>query len=577
MNEKVFQEMTDVAREHINADVEYLFSETEKSVLSRFFTNYHKKVFFVRFLPSAISSALLAMYSRIKNPRGLRGHFVDNLLPLILASFLPQFENGMNSDITGITEYIKENEISTLDAFIDHNSDTYALFAEFLENTNVNPEYFKKLAHSGKIQKFLSLFLDKYGHNSIARVGFEAFGIEGISTLAAKSLEWCRPASGFIELSTRFVSMDKAELYPIWREVAVVNGDIATDVKHGMLESFETYKRFMQTGGSSFADFLAKRYAKEVPDGKEMESAVLGETCDVMGNLLPAGTLTSLGIGISGEAMPELIRHLYLDKTPENCALAETIMEEAKKTGANQFLRHVEVSEWQKASWEYLSIGSFQNRVELWTPRNVLVYAPTNDMVERYMDPACVDYGGFREFVELLKKTPRGEFDKLPNQFEYLSAYAVGIMSFRSWRDSQRQTFATHLRTYLTPLLGFYQYDKPAPEWLNEEFTKMHERNKAMYRRMYDAGISSELMQYPLSLGNLIGFQVGANFRELEFVGWQRSKFGVNHEVRQVVLAVEQVLRDAYPWWKDLSRADMTPGYVFARSKKGIPLQEAIS
>jgi len=573
MTEKTFQEMVDVAREYINADVEYEFSETEKSVLSRFFTNYDKKVFFVRFLPSAISSALLAMYSRIKNPRGLRGHFVDNLLPLILVSFLPQFENGANSDVTGVTEYIKENGMSTLDAFIDHNSDTYALFGEFLENTNVNPDYFKKLAHSGKIQKFLSLFLDKYGHNSIARVGFEAFGIEGVSELAAKSIEWNRPASGFIELSTRFVSMEKAELYPIWNEIAVVDKELGEIVKKAIEFSFWRYKTAMESGKDSFedsfAEFLNQRYEKDVPDEKELISAILGETCDVMGNLLPAATLTSVGVGMSGEAMPELIRHLYLDKTPENYALAEAITEEAKKTGANQFLRHVDVSKWQEVSWNYLDVAPFANRFS--TGKNVYLNTFPEKSVSKYIGDAF-----FRENVEEvineLKKNPRNEFDKLPNQFEFISAYADGVMSFRSWRDLHRQTFATHLRTYLTPWIGFYRYDKPAPEWLNKAFVETHGSDAALYGIMQKAGLTSEMMQYPLALGNLVGFQIGANLREFEFITWQRTKFAVNHEVRQTVLAIERELRNAYPWWEGLSRADMMPRYAFARTKKGIPL-----
>ena len=75
-----------------------------------------------------------------------------------------------------------------------------------------------------------------------------------------------------------------------------------------------------------------------------------------------------------------------------------------------------------------------------------------------------------------------------------------------------------------------------------------------------------------MSMGNMIGFQVGGNLLQWEFVGWQRTKFSVNHEVRQIVLGAERLLREAYPWWKNLSRADMTPGYVFARTAKGIPI-----
>ncbi|KKT90624.1 MAG: hypothetical protein UW92_C0032G0002 [Candidatus Jorgensenbacteria bacterium GW2011_GWA2_45_13] len=568
METKVFEQMKEVAREYMNADVEYKFSQTERIVLARFFTNCDKKVFFIRFLPAAISSALLAMYSRIKNPRGLRGHFVDNLLPLILASFLPKLKNEENAN--EVIKYIGKNGIKTIEEFIHHSDDAREAFTQFLKNTNVDPEYFKNLANSGKIRQFLSLFLDKYGHNSIARVAFEAFGIEGISTLAAKSIEWNRPASGFIELSTRFVSMDKAELYPIWDEIAVVDKELARSVKIEMHAAFETYKRLMRTDKTSFAEFLNKQYQNVITDNDEMIRAVMGEICDVMGNLLPAATLTSAGVGMSGEALPELIRHLYLDATPENEALAEMIMEEAKKTGADQFLRHVEISEWQKAAWKYLDTKTFMDM----TMNDTFLSAPNNENLRAYMRHAYIEYEGFEEMLNALKEIPRGEFDKLPNQFEFPSAYATGVMSFRSWRDLHRQTFATHFRTYLTPFLGFYKYDKPAPEWLEKVFSSIHQRNRKLYKKMQEEGISKEMMQYPLALGNLVGFQIGANFREWEFITWQRTKFSVNHEVREIVLKMEDKLRKEYPWWKDISRANTIKKYAFARSKEGIPLPE---
>ena len=140
METKVFEQMKEVAREYMNADVEYKFSQTERIVLARFFTNCDKKVFFIRFLPAAISSALLAMYSRIKNPRGLRGHFVDNLLPLILASFLPKLKNEENAN--EVIKYIGKNGIKTIEEFIHHSDDAREAFTQFLKNTNVDPEYF---------------------------------------------------------------------------------------------------------------------------------------------------------------------------------------------------------------------------------------------------------------------------------------------------------------------------------------------------------------------------------------------------------------------------------------------------
>jgi len=46
----------------------------------------------------------------------------------------------------------------------------------------------------------------------------------------------------------------------------------------------------------------------------------------------------------------------------------------------------------------------------------------------------------------------------------------------------------------------------------------------------------------------------------------------VNDEVRQQFLGFEHTLRAAYPWWERLSRADLTPHYIFARGSTPVTL-----
>ena len=165
----------------------------------------------------------------------------------------------------------------------------------------------------------------------------------------------------------------------------------------------------------------------------------------------------------------------------------------------------------------------------------------------------------------------RNEFDKLPREFEVASVLFQGMMSFRGWRDLQRQGFCTHFRSLVTPNLGFYHYDKPAPSELGRAFDKLYRHNYILYQKLannYQA--SPLLLQYILVLGNTIVFEVAGNLRQFEFCNWQRSKWSVNHEVRQVFVAMEKELPDLLPWWKQISRADLVAAYVFARGEKAI-------
>jgi len=330
---------------------------------------------------------------------------------------------------------------------------------------------------------------------------------------------------------------------------------------------FGEYKRMLEDETEhSFASFLSEIHKDKVPDEKEIKNAAFGEACDVLGNFLPASTLTSLAVSVSGEELPILLKHLYLDKTPENIALAEIIISEAEHTGATQFIRHMDSTEWEMLGWTYLNPKKFEKGGP-GTVRSVML--PEDGYAREVLKDLLSDLIS----LESLKNIKRSSYDKLPAQFESLSMHARGSMTFRGWRDLQRQQYATHVRTLLSPVLGFYEYDKPAPEWLGEVSERVFQTTKEIYEKMSEAVVPPEMMQYAMPLGVHIGFSISMNFRQAEFCAWQRTKFSVNHEVRRIFIQIEEEMRKKYPWWKEISRADITSSYIFARTKDGIPLE----
>ena len=322
--------LLDIAREFVFQTV-YYFSQRETEILRRFFTNTEKRVFFIHTLPANVGAGLIAMYSRIKNTRGLRGVFVDRFLPEFLASTSVVTEEKFGGDPTKALAHFNVVSIETFETNFPGGKE---LLDQFLNAISVDPDYLEEFAQGEKIKKFLSRWLDQYGHNSIARAGSMWVCYEQISILAAKSLEWGRPGSAYIELSTRYVDMSGKNCYPIEKELRILG--VSEELVFNLLD--ESFKRYRNWQGENFSgpfpQFLRDTYGKYFTEApKDLESGVIGETCDVLGNFLPAATLTSVGVAISGEAFPELIKHLLLDETPENYALVELTLQEAKKVG----------------------------------------------------------------------------------------------------------------------------------------------------------------------------------------------------------------------------------------------------
>lgn len=568
MEQSIRDQMNAVARQFVHAPVDYSFTERELAALKPFFSNVDRKVFFVERMPETVSTSLLSMYSRLKNPRGIRGNWVDSLLLSLLAPLLPECaaaieaEGDEDNRAHVVQKWMSDRGIKSLDAFCQYSQALQDLFDVFIAASQ-GYELWRKMANGERIRHFLKMWLDVYGHNSIARMGKLVLCVEDASILVVKSMEWERPGLGKIELSTRYVNETDKGQYPIHLFLQFFSQTAARLAQECQAASMAAYR--VLTGpklSGPFPTFLRERWASIVAPG-DLAGGVFGETCDVLGNLLPSSTLTSVAVAMSAEALPQHLKHLYLDDTPEAFALAEFIIEEAYRVGMGSFVRHEQPTPWEKNSWEYMA-SAVPDRP---------FFAPASLYAEIVLEQVYnVPPLQFRSILERLKSALRNDYDKLPSQFESVTANIWGVMSFRGWRDLQRQSFCAHLRGRVLPLLGFYAYPKPAPPELTKIFADVYRLNRELYAAMQAAHVPVQLAEYPMALGNLIPYYLSGNLRQLEFCNWQRTDFSVNDEVRQEFLKAEHHLREAYPWWGRLSRADMTPHYVFARGKSPVVL-----
>lgn len=519
-------------------------------------------------LHTVIGETLLAMYSRLKNPRGLRGLFVDAFIPQLLSTQLGVVEQEFGGKWQ---KFLAAYGIKTLEQFLGFSQEACEAFDQFMRSVARDPEYLRAIATSPRIAEFAAMYIEGFGHKSIDRMGSVWFCCEQISALAAKSLEWSRPGCGFIELSTRIVDMSVKGCYPIQNEISAgwnIPG-VVDDISRANDLNFRLYRELAGDNFDGvFPQFLRATYAGVYADApKALEAGVIGETCDVLGNLLPCGVLTSVGVHASAEAVPGILRHLLLDGTPENIALVGAIVQEASVAGCAQFARHYEPTEWELEFWRPSHLDS---RPAM-PPSAKLVEPPSPEQIRRVLMRGLGLDGFLGDSVytpSLIVSTPRGQFDKLPRSFELETLAFQGVMSFRSWRDLSRQGFCTHNRSRINPCNGFYEYDKPHPPELDEAFADASDASRIVHSKLIGHGVPAALAEYPLIMGTRVGFTLAADLRELEFCAWQRTKQAVNHEVRQVFLMMENEIRAHLPWWEKISRANMAPAFVFARGSK---------
>ncbi len=197
---------------------------------------------------------------------------------------------------------------------------------EFANNPNRGEEFYKKV------------FLE-YGDDSVAELGEAQVGIEGISNIAAKFIEDQRIGLSYLEKSSRYVSYDKKVngKYLFLNEKNIINSIYYDLYVESCNLDFETYSKNLEPlqkylseidpiDNHLFFDHELKQEVKynNLKNNNDFESAnriyrqtIKAKSLDLLRNLLPASTLTNIGITGNGRAFEYLLSKSYASELDE--------------------------------------------------------------------------------------------------------------------------------------------------------------------------------------------------------------------------------------------------------------------
>jgi len=259
------------------ADSPTEFSDAESALLARFFTNMDRPVFALRNLPEVVKGALFSRYSRTEK----------SLRRVLLDEFINEPDSGF----------------------------------ERLAGTEAGAD---DMVAVRRAEEFYERVLVGYGDDSVAELAGAHVAVERVSTLAAKALEDSRIGISPLEKSTRYVRFDRPGpdgryLYHRGPEVAHPAYEPACDAL------FQAYSRLIDPLTQS----IRERFPIE--DGESdraWKAATRAKALDMLRGLLPAGTLTNLGLFGNGRAFEYLITKLAANELPESRRLAADLHRE---------------------------------------------------------------------------------------------------------------------------------------------------------------------------------------------------------------------------------------------------------
>ena len=261
----------------------YDFSDREKSILDQHFSNTDKHVFAIITPRQVDRGALMSRYSR--SDKTMRKIFLD----------------------------------------------------EFVTNPNRGKEFYSKI-------------LSEYGDDSVAELGEAQLAVEWISNIAAKKIEDGRIGLSYLEKSSRYIPFDRkiGNKYNYYRDERILKSKYADLYIESCDNAFDVYSKSIDLMRKFIAeiepidDFIyfdsisnSEKPFSKLTNQQDIESAkkVYGSTVrsralDILRNLLPAATLTNLGITGNGRAFEYLLTKLYCSELTELRNLASLLNSE---------------------------------------------------------------------------------------------------------------------------------------------------------------------------------------------------------------------------------------------------------
>jgi thymidylate synthase ThyX len=488
------------------------FTEEERALLAPHFTNLDRPVFALVNLPETVKGALFARYSRYQG--SVRRLYLEEFAPEMPAGGRP-FEGEEGERAAGLYERV-----------------------------------------------FLG-----YGDDSIAQVGGAHLACEWVSNILTKLLQRGRLAA-YLEQSTRYIPYDapmagEGSGFRYYRD-----DGLGPEYAAAMDELFGIYSRSLET----VTEWAAERWPRgdDEPE-RAWRSSIRAKALDLLRGLLPAATLSHVGIFASGQAYEQLLLRMMASPLPEARAFATMILEELKKVMPS-FVSRVERPD-RGGEW----IGYLEARreaTERWVARlgldqPELSDAPSVELVEveggeeellaasLYEAAAVPD----RLILDRVRDLPPDEradviaelageranrrhrpgrgWEAVRYRFEIVSDYG-------GFRDLQRHRMLTCQWQSLSPHLGAGVPDEVRQAGAGDEYERALELSRAEYERLEGAGLAAAA-PYALCLGYRIRYVLDLNAREAMHLIELRSGREGHPTYRAVAQAMHERIADVHP------------------------------
>lgn len=483
------------------------FNAAESALLSRYFTNMDRQVFALRNLPEVVKGALFSRYSRTE--KSLRRVLLD--------------------------EFINEP-----DSGFEHLSGSPA----------------DDMVAVRRAEEFYERVLVGYGDDSVAELAGAHVALERVSTLAAKALEDSRIGLSPLEKSTRYVRFDRPA--PDGRYLYHRGPELAHPAYEPVSDAlFQAYSRLIEPLTQS----IRERFPiDEGETDRAWKAATRAKALDMLRGLLPAGTLTNLGLFGNGRAFEYLITKMAASELPECRRLATDLHRELNVVIPSFVKRAIDerygapaAARLAKARHEIRSVAQRAGRMATGPTVTLLEHDPE---AERKVVAAALFpqsdvawkelQGDPAELLERILGDRTNRRQRPPRALEHAQYNFEIVANFAAYRDLHRHRMLTQDRQLLGTALGYDVPDGLAEFGIDGQFRSAIDAAASAHARLErDAGPA--LAQYVVPLAFRVRWYFRVNLREIYHLCELRTTPQGHPDYRWVAQEMFRLVKEVHP------------------------------
>ncbi|KQB35964.1 MULTISPECIES: FAD-dependent thymidylate synthase [Acidiplasma] len=448
-------------------------------------------------------------------------------------------------------------------------------------NLDIRSVYEKEFKNNPEkaIDFYKKIFLD-YGDESISELITAQMGIQNVSNILSKIIEESRIGLSYLEKSSRYVKYNKKvnghylfldadgagikkyenEYNELCNELFDFYSKSYDDMIKIYSEMYPIEKFNFEIGGKVY-NYSEIKNIDDDSVTKAYKSSLRSSVLDEIRLVLPASTLTNIGVSGNGRAFIALIERLGEYKTKESLKYADLIYNELKNempeiiddATSKHGIEQIEYN----MSRDLIGYREQQNFGSINTV-SLLDYEDEENAINKALKLMVYRYYGDYNSIDLTKEEKerllnnlisirKNRRHKIGRPFEAINYLFQVNTNYGAFRELQRHRFMSIVRK---PLSVYYGYDIPETinktEDLKNDYVTLMEKARNLYLDIKEKN-GPDLAQYivPYAYRYPVAFNI--NLNELTYFIELRSNAQVHPDLRTVALKMYNEVKRVHP------------------------------